>query len=65
VRFENGQLAKDWDVIEDEATKEAAGSGRPHVRRRVSVFVSRPTEAVSDAHRRDGPSSADEESENE
>ena len=29
VRVENGQLAEHWDVIEDEATKEASVSGRP------------------------------------
>src|SRR5882762_3680524 len=29
VRLENGQLAEHWDVIEDEATKEASLSGLP------------------------------------
>jgi predicted SnoaL-like aldol condensation-catalyzing enzyme len=29
VRLENGQLAEHWDVIQDEATKEASVSGRP------------------------------------
>ena len=29
VRLENGQLAEHWDVIEDEATKEASVSGLP------------------------------------
>jgi predicted SnoaL-like aldol condensation-catalyzing enzyme len=29
VRLENGQLAEHWDVIEDEATKEASASGLP------------------------------------
>jgi hypothetical protein len=29
VRLENGRLAEHWDVIEDEATKEASVSGLP------------------------------------
>jgi predicted SnoaL-like aldol condensation-catalyzing enzyme len=29
VRLENGQLAEHWDVIQDEATKEASVSGLP------------------------------------
>ena len=29
VRLEDGQLAEHWDVIEDEATKEASVSGQP------------------------------------
>ena len=29
VRFENGKLAEHWDVIQDEATKEASVSGLP------------------------------------
>ena len=29
VRLENGQLAEHWDVIQDEATKEASLSGLP------------------------------------
>ena len=29
VRLRNGQLAEHWDVIEDEATKEASVSGLP------------------------------------
>ena len=29
VRLENGQLAEHWDVIQDEATKEASVSGQP------------------------------------
>ena len=29
VRLENAQLAEHWDVIQDEATKEASVSGRP------------------------------------
>ena len=29
VRLGNGQLAEHWDVIEDEATKEASVSGLP------------------------------------
>src|SRR3979490_1679353 len=29
VRLENGQLAEHWDVVEDEATKEASVSGLP------------------------------------
>ena len=29
VRLENGQIAEHWDVIEDEATKEASVSGLP------------------------------------
>ena len=29
VRLENGRLAEHWDVIQDEATKEASVSGRP------------------------------------
>ena len=29
VRLENGQLAEHWDVIEDEATKQASVSGLP------------------------------------
>jgi hypothetical protein len=29
VRLENGQLAEHWDVIREEATKEASVSGLP------------------------------------
>ena len=29
VRLENGQLAEHWDVVEDEATREASVSGLP------------------------------------
>jgi predicted SnoaL-like aldol condensation-catalyzing enzyme len=29
VRIENGMLAKHWDVIEDEVTKQGAQSGQP------------------------------------
>jgi len=29
VRFENGQLAEHWDVIQDEATRESSKSGLP------------------------------------
>jgi predicted SnoaL-like aldol condensation-catalyzing enzyme len=29
VRLENGKLAEHWDVIQDEATKEASRSGLP------------------------------------
>jgi predicted SnoaL-like aldol condensation-catalyzing enzyme len=29
LRFENGQFAEHWDVIQDEATKASSVSGRP------------------------------------
>jgi hypothetical protein len=42
VRLENGKLAEHWDVIQDEAKKEASRSGLP-IRKQVSCLKSAKT----------------------
>ena len=37
VRINDGILVEHWDVIQDEATREASKSGEPNVRRQIST----------------------------
>jgi hypothetical protein len=47
VRIENGMLAEHWDVIEDEATKQASKSGLPMF---GEEFSKRPDAAQTSQH---------------